>query len=202
MNIGAGIRAAIVAGVTAGITVSLMLMSGHGSVTVHNTAADAADVDSTTTTTVAAETTTTEAPTTTTTAAATTTTTLSVEQRLQRLEQSTTTTTVAKSVAPSVAADSHATVVDGVATIKVMFINHQDTRSRQMFPNPAVRLLFSAADGTTAEVTAPLPAQETGTITVTFPAVDPTAVPTGTVRIVDTEWDGGSLPTGAGLLEK
>jgi hypothetical protein len=103
MNVGPGIRAAIVAGVSAGITVSLMLISNNGSVTVHNTAAEApADATTSTTaeTTTTSEATTTTTGATTTTAAPTTTTTLSLEKRLERLEASTTTTTAVRRMTP------------------------------------------------------------------------------------------------------
>lgn len=193
MKIGPGVRAAIVAGVTAGITVSLMLMGGHGSVTVHNTAADA-PVDETTSATVPDTTSTTPASTTTTTAApATTTTTLSVEQRLARIEATTTTTTVAKSVAPTVYMPSFSA---GQTTLSILFKNHQDARSRAMFPNPAVRVSVTLPDGSTSEIVTPLPATEEGTISVPIPEGVTAA------HVVDTEWTGGTLPTGAGSFEK
>lgn len=194
MKIGPGVRAAIVAGVTAGITVSLMLMGGHGSVTVHNTATDA-PVDETTSTTVPDTTSTTLAPTTTTTVAPpTTTTTLSLEQRLARIEATTTTTTAPKSAAPTVSV--YPEYQAGQTALSVRFFNHQDARSVQMFPNPAVRISVTLADGTTTEVVAALPAQESGTFSVPIPDGATAA------HVIDTEWDGGSLPTGAGQLEK
>jgi hypothetical protein len=193
MNIGPGVRAAIVAGVSAGITVSLMLMGEHGSVTVHNTATDA-PVDETTLTTAADTTSTTPAPTTTTSAApATTTTTLSMEQRLARIEATTTTTTIAKSVAPTVYMPSFNA---GQVTLSILFKNHHDARSRSMFPNPAVRISVTLADGSTSEIVTPLPATEEGTMSVPIPEGVTAA------HVVDTEWTGGILPTGAGSFEK
>ena len=189
MKIGPGVRAAIVAGVTAGITVSLMLMSGHGSVTVHNTAADA-PVDETTSTTVPDTTSTTLAPTTTTTVApATTTTTLSVEQRLARLEATSTTTTTAPPVPPSIAVSSGTLTPDGWLQT-IMYYNHAEFAA--LYPNPVLHYTYTDDDGVThsAQVAIP-PGQDShgfGKLTVVLPGV--THQPIISATNSDITWDG------------
>jgi hypothetical protein len=180
-KVGPGVRAGIAAGLTAGLVVSLMLVghSGGGSVNVQNTATEApvpttdATLD-TTTTTIPTTTTTSEASTTVTTVRVVTTTTTIAAP---------TTTTTAPPIPPNVGAMQ--IVPEGVS---LYFYNHNP----EAFPNSKVRVSITTADGTN-EVVAPLPGLDHGRFTVPAPgATDAT--------VVDTEWDGGRLPNGAGEL--
>jgi hypothetical protein len=179
-----------VAGTAAGLTFTIAFSgAGSGSVNVHNTSTEAAPlpVETTIGDAMVETTSTTEAPTTTTTEAPTTTTTVA--------PVTTTTTVPPKVAAPTVNMNSP---VPGatVTELTVMFVNRQGARNVEMFPHPAVRIAVTYVDGTTGEVVAPLPAQNDGSFTVAL-----TAPATG-ATVTDTEWDGGSLPTGRGELEK
>jgi len=187
-NVGPGTRAAIIAGVTAGITVSLMLMGGHGSVTVHNTAADA-PVDETTSTMPETTSTTLAPATTTTVLPETTTTTLSVEQRLARIEATTTTTTTYPPVPPSIAVSSGTLTPDGWQQT-ILYYNHIEVAAK--FPNPVMHYSYIDDAGVNHSDQVAIPPQQTpdglGRITVLVPGV--THQPVFTASNADITWDG------------
>ncbi len=184
----ANVRSAMIGGLAATFVVAaafapkLMHSSAPADAQFHQTAAEeTVSTDSTTTTA--------EAPTTTTTAPAT------LEQRVSAIEATTTTTALAQLVPPTVSMRNVATMVDGVPTFTVLFFNHQDARSLAAYPNTVVRIGVTI-DGVATEVTAPIPAKESGSLTV--PAPPGTTTDNISPHVVDTEWTGGSLPLGAG----